>query len=616
MGFTLNMADVGILGITGATVYNYPNAALGDTLRLDSINILGTSTAPYTLAIPSAQLDGGAIAPGTGIIVKRVGETAVRLTGLIDGITYTPAAPLSLEEVGDGFNLSYSNDTVGWVSVSASGEGGLAELEQIEDVNYGGRTRTNGDALLYNPNDNQWQLGSSIGYDTMARFPEPPEFDSVETTFATGGLNATVVATVTDPDRPAGAAGDLTFFWNRQGSTTQIDSTDTQTATGATTAIPLAGTAANGVYEVRATDSQGLVAMETVSITLLGTGPEGTLSVDDPTPVEGEMVNLSYSFADQTGTVTRVSLAPIDADGMIVGNFVFNQPLATVPASPMAATVPLLATGVTTAYRLEITDSDGLVTHVDVPVAVESAVTEPTIVLGAFSAVGQNTATVVATVLDDGGAPVRSILLDRQNGTAPDFTDATNLTTGQSTTFNLTGLTANTAYTYAARGTNSAGQGALSNAQSFTTTQPNILDAITWNTPGLARQGPWHTATGRANSFFAFSGQSYNSPNNIDFVNTSGQTITFTPFGQQSGITVTTMALRFWLGRGDTQNFDDSTVTFPNGYDNDEGGFQLAYSSPATAGPTGGPGARDIGFTMSAPGFAPANIVISRMTLS
>ncbi len=146
--------------------------------------------------------------------------------------------------------------------------------------------------------------------------------------------------------------------------------------------------------------------------------------------------------------------------------------------------------------------------------------------------------------------------------------------------------------------------------------QPSIFSAVTWTTPGLAANGPWHTATGNAFNFSAFSGQSYSSPTSIDFINNTGQTVTFTAFGDAGGIDVTTMSLRFWLSRGDNLNFADSSTTFANGYDNDEGGFQLNYSSPTTAGPTGGPGNYDIGFDMSAPGYRTERIVISRLTLS
>ena len=466
MGFQFNMAEAGILGVEGKTVNVYPDPALGSLLAIDSINILGTAVNPYTLAVPNEQLDGSEISPGSSIIIKRIGGTVVNITGLVDGVTYTPATPLVLERQGQGFDLTYSNDGAGWISISAAGSSGIEILEDVPDVNYQGETPSNGDILLYNPTDNEWQLGSSIGYDTGARFPLPPSVDSVETTFTSGGTEATLFATVTDPDK----GGDVTFDWNRQGSTTRITSTDVQTPTGGTTSITAT---ANGVYELTVTDHQNLTATESVSVMLFGAGPEGTLAINDNNPTEGDMVTLTFTFADQTATVTNVSLAPIDADGAVVGNFVFNQPVADVPGSPVMTEVPLLATGVVTAYRLTVEDSDNMVLNIDLPITVQADIAVPTISLAAFTNVAQNTATIVATVDDDGGAPVTSMILERQGAAAPNFTmNGINLRTGDTVTFNLLGLEASTAYTYGARGTNSAGQGVLSNTRMTTTAAP------------------------------------------------------------------------------------------------------------------------------------------------
>ena len=286
MGFTLNMAEAGILGITGATVYNYPDTGLGDTLRIDSINLLGTAANPYTLAIPDLQPDMSAIAPGTGIIIKRLGDTVVNLTGTVDGVTYDAATPLMLEEVNDGFTLTYSNVDTGWVSASAAGGGGDIEfLTDIGDVETGGVV--NGDILVYDGETATWRPGSVNPLTDVPLYPFPESPTSmVATVFAAGNVSATLTVTATSGVNDNAPV--FTYNWfNENDPTTSLGTADNITITD------------TGTYIVDVTETSSGLTDRVVSAVTINAGPLADVFAVNPAVAnEGDELTIQIEASD------------------------------------------------------------------------------------------------------------------------------------------------------------------------------------------------------------------------------------------------------------------------------------------------------------------------------
>ena len=142
------------------------------------------------------------------------------------------------------------------------------------------------------------------------------------------------------------------------------------------------------------------------------------------------------------------------------------------------------------------------------------------------------------------------------------------------------------------------------------TAQPDVLSAVTLSgVPGSnGAAGPWYTYAGTR----SYPSVNISTSNNISFINNTGQTVTFSTFGNNPPtINLNSLQLRFWLGRGDTAAVNGAT--FANGYNNDEGGFSIQFNRTAGAISAG---RMEVGFTMSAPGYRSSRIIIYRLDLT
>ena len=180
-----------------------------------------------------------------------------------------------------------------------------------------------------------------------------------------------------------------------------------------------------------------------------GSGP----IVTTPTVVTDAASNITQTSATMNGTVTNpdnVSVTPMGFEWKEASAIMYN--IANVTGSTLSYDLDNLTPGTTYSYKAFIT-YNGLTYYgdeVSFTTTAQSQPTDPTVATVAASAIEQTTATLNATITDPDNVTITAKGFEWKATAGGTYTQIAGTGTGNTFTANLSGLTANTGYTFKA----------------------------------------------------------------------------------------------------------------------------------------------------------------------
>ena len=181
-----------------------------------------------------------------------------------------------------------------------------------------------------------------------------------------------------------------------------------------------------------------------------GTGP---WTPTTPTVVTDPATNITQTTATMNGTVTNpdnVSVTPMGFEWKEASAIMYN--IANVTGTSLSYDLNNLTPGTTYSYKAFIT-YNGLTYYgdeVSFTTTAQSQPTDPTVATEAASTIEQTTATLNATITNPDNVTITAKGFEWKATAGGTYTQIAGTGTGNSFTANLSGLTANTGYTYKA----------------------------------------------------------------------------------------------------------------------------------------------------------------------
>jgi hypothetical protein len=223
-------------------------------------------------------------------------------------------------------------------------------------------------------------------------------------------------------------------------------------AANLTTTVSGMTTAGTYVFQLKATDNNGLSAVSTVTITVDAANVPPTASAGN-----GQTIRLPVSSVTVSGTATGNGGATISSTAWTE---VSGPVTATIAAgSSLTTSVSGMTTAGSYVFQFKATDNNGLSATSTVTITVEAANVPPTVNAGSGQTIQLplSSVTLSGTATGNGGATITSTVWTQVSGpVSASFTAVTNLTTGAA------GMTEAGSYVFQLKATDDNGLSATS----------------------------------------------------------------------------------------------------------------------------------------------------------